>query len=94
MVARCRSFFTQASADIHILHCLHPITTMVKVIPYVASLLALGQAVVAAKAVTSFAEWVDGILDNPDGDNMTPEEVVSAYEAGQFSTPPSGIPTV
>ncbi|OAK99696.1 hypothetical protein IQ06DRAFT_370276 [Phaeosphaeriaceae sp. SRC1lsM3a] len=62
---------------------------MVKVIPYVASLLALGQAVVAAKAVTSFAEWVDGILDNPDGDNMTPEEVVSAYEAGQFSTPPS-----
>lgn len=57
-------------------------------------MLALGQAVVAAKAVTSFAEWVDGILENPDGDNMTPEEVVSAYESGQFSTPPSGIPTV
>lgn len=67
---------------------------MVKLIPYAASLLALGQAVVAAKAVTSFAEWVDGILENPDGDNMTPEQVVTAYESGQFNTPPSGIPTL
>ncbi|KAF2819106.1 hypothetical protein CC86DRAFT_146617 [Ophiobolus disseminans] len=60
---------------------------MVKLIPYVASLLALGQAVAAAKAVTSFSEWVDGILENPDGDNMTPEEVVDAYQSGQFSPP-------
>jgi hypothetical protein len=63
---------------------------MVNIIPYVASLLALGQAVAAAKAVTSFSEWVDDILANPNGDNMTPEEVVNAYESGQFSTPPSG----
>jgi hypothetical protein len=67
---------------------------MVKVIPYVASLLALGQAVAAAKAVTSFSEWVDGILENPDGDNMTPEEVVDAYKSGQFSTSPSGMLTI
>jgi|TARA_R110002003_G_scaffold1122_2_gene22458 hypothetical protein len=67
---------------------------MVKVIPYVASLLALGQAVAAAKAVTSFSEWVDSILENPDGDNMTPEEVVDAYKSGQFSTSPSGMLTI
>jgi hypothetical protein len=67
---------------------------MVNIIPYVASLLALGQAVVAAKAVTSFSEWVDGIIENPDGDNMTPEEVVAAFQSGQFSTPPSGMSTV
>ncbi|OAL52742.1 hypothetical protein IQ07DRAFT_585858 [Pyrenochaeta sp. DS3sAY3a] len=60
---------------------------MVKLIPYIASLLALGQAAVAAKAVTSFSEWVDGILENPDGDNMTPEEVVNAYQSGQFEAP-------
>ncbi|KAF2131490.1 hypothetical protein P153DRAFT_365071 [Dothidotthia symphoricarpi CBS 119687] len=62
---------------------------MVQLLPYVASLLALGQAVAAAKAVTSFSEWVDGIIENPDGDNMTPEEVVAAFQSGQFSTPPS-----
>jgi hypothetical protein len=68
---------------------------MVKLIPFVASLLALSQAAVAAKAVTSFSEWVDGIIENPDGDNMTPEEVVDAFKSGQFSTstPPSGIST-
>ncbi|KAJ4368907.1 hypothetical protein N0V83_005989 [Neocucurbitaria cava] len=62
---------------------------MVKLIPYVASLLALGQAIAAAKAVTSFSEWVDGILEDPAGDNMTPEEVIVAYKSGQFSTPPA-----
>lgn len=67
---------------------------MVQLISYVASLLALSQAVAAAKAVTSFSEWVDGIIENPDGDNMTPEEVVDAFQSGQFSTPPSGILTV
>jgi hypothetical protein len=64
---------------------------MVKFIPYLASLLALGQAVAAAKAVTSFSEWVDGILENPNGDNMTPEEVVDAYMSGEFTAQPSGI---
>jgi hypothetical protein len=64
---------------------------MVKVIPYLASLLALGQAVAAAKAVTSFSEWVDGILENPNGDNMTPEEVVDAYMSGEFTSTPSGM---
>lgn len=65
---------------------------MVKLIPYVASLLALGQAVAAAKAVTSFSEWVDGILQDPNGDNMTPEEVIDAYTSGQFSAPSEGTP--
>jgi hypothetical protein len=65
----------------------HPFSKMVKLIPYIASLLALGQAAVAAKAVTSFSEWVDGILENPNGDNMTPEEVVNAYQSGQFEAP-------
>jgi hypothetical protein len=64
---------------------------MVKFIPYLASLLALSQAVAAAKAVTSFSEWVDGILENPNGDNMTPEEVVDAYMSGEFTAQPSGI---
>jgi hypothetical protein len=67
---------------------------MVKLISYITSLLALGQAVAAAKAVTSFSEWVDGILENPDGDNLTPEEVVEAFQSGQFSTPPSGMLTL
>lgn len=67
---------------------------MVKLIPYVASLLALGQAVAAAKAVTSFSEWVDGILEDPNGDNMTPEEVINAFKSGQFSTPPAGTSTI
>ncbi|KAL1798239.1 hypothetical protein ACET3X_002276 [Alternaria dauci] len=62
---------------------------MVQILPYVASFLALGQAVAAAKAVTSFSEWVDGILENPDGDNMTPEEVIDAFKSGQFNSSPS-----
>jgi hypothetical protein len=66
---------------------------MVQLISYVASLLVLSQAVVAAKAVTSFSEWVNGIIENPEGDHMTPEEVVDAFKSGQFSTPPSGILT-
>ena len=61
---------------------------MVKLIPYVASLLALGQVIAAAKAVTSFSEWVDGILEDPTGDNLTPEEVVEAFKSGEFGAPP------
>ncbi|KAH8626723.1 hypothetical protein IG631_18741 [Alternaria alternata] len=64
---------------------------MVQLLPYVASLLALGQAVAATKAVTSFSEWVDGILENPDGDNMTPEEVVVAFKSGEFNSSPSAM---
>jgi hypothetical protein len=60
---------------------------MVQITAYVAALLTLGQAAVAAKAVTSFSEWVEGILENPDGDNMTPEQVVDAFKSGKFSTP-------
>ena len=62
---------------------------MVKLVPYVASLLALGQAIAAAKAVTSFSEWVDGIIEDPQGDNLTPDEVIDAFKSGQFSTPPA-----
>ncbi|KAF2007484.1 hypothetical protein P154DRAFT_517195 [Amniculicola lignicola CBS 123094] len=64
---------------------------MVKIVPYVASLLAFGQAVAAAKAVTSFSEWVDGLIMDPNGDNMTPEEVMDAYSSGQFTTSPSVV---
>lgn len=63
---------------------------MVKVVPYIAGLLALGQAAAAAKAVTSFSEWVDGILDDPNGDHMKPEEVVAAFQSGQFDSPTPG----
>jgi hypothetical protein len=60
---------------------------MVKPIQYVLSLVAFGQAVAAAKAVTSFSEWVDGLLHDPEGDNMTPEEVIAAYKSGKFDAP-------
>jgi len=63
---------------------------MVKLIPYLASILAFSQAIAAAKAVTSFSEWVNGILEDPNGDNMTPEEVIDAFKSGQFSTPQTG----
>ncbi|WYZ42694.1 hypothetical protein EsH8_VI_000393 [Colletotrichum jinshuiense] len=29
----------------------------------------------------SFVKWVDGIIANPDGDNLTPEEAVEAWSA-------------
>lgn len=94
MVARRLYLSTQVSAIPRRLYYYHLISTMVQLIPYIVSLLALGQAVAAAKAVSSFSEWVDGIIQNPDGDNMTPEEVVDAFNSGQFSTPPSGISTI
>jgi hypothetical protein len=72
----------------------HPVNKMVQIIPYIASLLALGQAVAAAKQVTSFTEWIDGIVANPDGDNMTPDEVLEAFNAGKFSTPPEGMSAI
>lgn len=75
-------------------HCIATriqISNMVKVIPYIVSLLALGQAVATAKVVSSFSQWVDGILEDPQGDNMTPEQVISAYQSGQFDGSPSGM---
>ncbi|EQB55266.1 hypothetical protein CGLO_04829 [Colletotrichum gloeosporioides Cg-14] len=33
----------------------------------------------AAPEVFSFVKWVDGIIANPHGDNLTPEEAVEAY---------------
>ncbi|KAK3196490.1 hypothetical protein K4F52_000372 [Lecanicillium sp. MT-2017a] len=60
---------------------------MVKVVPYFAGLLALCQGAVATKAVTSFSEWVDGILEDPNGNHMKPEEVVAAFQSGQFNSP-------
>lgn len=64
---------------------------MVKVISYIVSLLALGQAVAAAKVVSSISQCVDGILEDPQGDNMTPEQFVSAYQSRQFDGAPSGM---
>ncbi|KAF6832374.1 hypothetical protein CPLU01_06199 [Colletotrichum plurivorum] len=29
----------------------------------------------------SFGKWVDGIIANPDGDNLTPEEAIEAWKA-------------
>ncbi|KAI8242247.1 hypothetical protein K4K55_010864 [Colletotrichum sp. SAR 10_96] len=51
----------------------------------VATLAAVGPLAAAAPAATpapeifSFAKWVDGIIANPHGDNLTPEEAVEAY---------------
>jgi len=62
---------------------------MVKVVACIVAVLALGQAAAASKAVSSFSEWVDGILADPNGDNMTPDEVMLAYKSGNFSAPPA-----
>ncbi|KAK4185781.1 hypothetical protein QBC35DRAFT_533907 [Podospora australis] len=34
----------------------------------------------------SFVQWVEGIIANPDGDNLTPEEAVEAWEAANNAT--------
>ncbi|KAH0429048.1 hypothetical protein CKAH01_06163 [Colletotrichum kahawae] len=36
--------------------------------------------------IFSFAKWVDGIIANPDGDNLTPEEAVEAWQASLNET--------
>lgn len=51
---------------------------MVKFVPYVAFLLTLGQVIVAAMAVTSSSELVDGILQDLNEDYMTSEQVIDA----------------
>ncbi|KAF6788740.1 hypothetical protein CSOJ01_14953 [Colletotrichum sojae] len=34
----------------------------------------------------SFGKWVDGIIANPDGDNLTPEEAIEAWKASANET--------
>ncbi|KAK2042627.1 hypothetical protein LZ31DRAFT_555919 [Colletotrichum somersetense] len=36
--------------------------------------------------VFSFSKWVDGIIANPDGDNLTPKEAVEAWHASLNET--------
>ncbi|EFQ27390.1 hypothetical protein CGRA01v4_04466 [Colletotrichum graminicola] len=36
--------------------------------------------------VFSFSKWVDGIIANPNGDNLTPEEAVEAWHASVNET--------
>jgi len=40
--------------------------------------------------VFSFTEWIEGIIQNPDGDNLTPEEAYAAWELSINQTEPSG----
>ncbi|KAK1980103.1 hypothetical protein LZ30DRAFT_782986 [Colletotrichum cereale] len=44
-----------------------------------------------AVEVFSFSKWVDAIIANPDGDNLTPEEAVEAWHASLNET--SAAPT-
>ncbi|GKT40607.1 uncharacterized protein ColSpa_00788 [Colletotrichum spaethianum] len=41
--------------------------------------------------IFSFSKWVDGIIANPSGDNLTPEEAVEAWHASLNET--SAAPT-
>ncbi|KAI8237879.1 hypothetical protein K4K54_009225 [Colletotrichum sp. SAR 10_86] len=45
----------------------------------VAPLAAAAPAATPAPEIFSFVKWVDGIIANPHGDNLTPEEAVEAY---------------
>ena len=36
--------------------------------------------------VFSFGKWIDGIIANPDGNNLTPEEAVAAWSASSNET--------
>ncbi|KAF5521232.1 hypothetical protein CGCA056_v006284 [Colletotrichum aenigma] len=45
----------------------------------VAPLAAAAPAATPAPEIFSFAKWVDGVIANPHGDNLTPEEAVEAY---------------
>ncbi|KAL0943484.1 uncharacterized protein CTRU02_201371 [Colletotrichum truncatum] len=38
--------------------------------------------------VFSFAQWIEGIIANPDGDNLTPDEAVEAWRASIDQTSP------
>jgi hypothetical protein len=39
--------------------------------------------------VFSFGKWIDGIIDNPDGDNLTPDEAIAAWTASANGTRPA-----
>ncbi|KXX80601.1 hypothetical protein MMYC01_202704 [Madurella mycetomatis] len=39
--------------------------------------------------VFSFAKWIEGIIENPDSDNLTPDEAVAAWTASLNGTSPS-----
>ena len=62
------------------------------------ALLAMSRAVGAVPTVAntitsnfSFADWVDGIIADPDGDHLTPAQAVAAFHAGRNQTlSPSG----
>jgi hypothetical protein len=38
----------------------------------------------------SFAEWVEGIIANPQGDHLTPEQAIAAFNASRNNTGSSG----
>jgi hypothetical protein len=40
--------------------------------------------------VFSFGKWIDGIIANPDGNNLTPEEAVAAWSASSNGTRAAG----
>jgi hypothetical protein len=39
--------------------------------------------------VFSFGKWIDDIIDNPDGDHLSPEEAVAAWSASSSGTSPA-----
>ncbi|KAH6634762.1 hypothetical protein B0J18DRAFT_30121 [Chaetomium sp. MPI-SDFR-AT-0129] len=39
-----------------------------------------------ATEVFSFSNWIEGVITNPDGDNLTPEEAVAAWAASVNGT--------
>ncbi|KXX75566.1 hypothetical protein MMYC01_208796 [Madurella mycetomatis] len=65
---------------------------MVNFTPHFLTLLAFGHAVAAAQTVTSFSEWVEGIIADPNGDHLSPEDAVAAFKSGAFSVPPAVKP--
>ncbi|KAK1849735.1 hypothetical protein CCHR01_07637 [Colletotrichum chrysophilum] len=58
----------------------------------VAPLAAAAPAATPAPEIFSFAKWVDGIIANPYGDNLTPEEAVEAYYKSRNEVPEAASP--
>jgi hypothetical protein len=40
--------------------------------------------------IFSFGNWIDGIIANPDGNNLTPDEAVAAWRASSNETHAGG----
>jgi hypothetical protein len=40
----------------------------------------------AEAEIFSFSQWVEGIIANPDGNNLTPDEAVAAWTASLNTT--------